>query len=170
MDVDDVSVEATFASPAFGARRVSSGKIPRTPQPAPASHQFAVDASDLADRMIGILVAADKGNVASAEKAFKELKLTVRIVESWNDEQRARAYYFALKLMGYGLCLDPKIVSALSAQPKSELGKAWYNLAIKEEGYPYKPVCPSQGDGAEYIAWKHGRAAKPTAEPWSLVP
>src|SRR3989344_3567864 len=129
---------------------------------------FVTNAKDIADRMITILIAADKGNNEEAAKEFRELckSLTVKVAKRLDETTRAKAYYFALQLARYGYKLERKVIGYLSLKPtpKSTEALAWYYLALREEGRttPATSVIsvPVGCDGAGYIGWKLGKGAR----------
>jgi len=123
--------------------------------------------------LVDALIQADAGLQDMAEDFVKKAKLSVKTITSWTDCQRAKAYYFVLRLRYYGLSFDDKVINALAKPPKKTdtLATAWYNLAKKEAGIPYdSPAVGLLGDEVQYLLWKFGRDTKPTSQPWSLVP
>jgi hypothetical protein len=131
---------------------------------------FSLKSSDPADRLVGILIAVHQGNRSEAEKALRGLGLKPSDVKGWDERKRARSYYFALRLLAYGLCIDSKVFDALSAKrPSGSAALAWYNLALKELGRLSAYIHTSEPEDG-YIAWKMDVESKPTSVPYSLVP
>lgn len=145
---------------------------PMTPPQPITPTRFTFDAKDIVDRMIGILVVLSKGKRDEAEKAFAGVKreLTSKKANKLFETERAKIYYFTCRLTQYGLRLDSDVMTKLRVKPKSDSALAWYNLALKEEGYPFKITTPSGIEASEYIAWKFGKAERPQSGEWSLVP
>lgn len=148
--------------------------------PADAADRFSLEAADPLDRLIAILIAAAGGKFEKAQLAFYELKLTARFVRSWSPEQKAKANYFAIRLMSYGLKLSPDFMKILASASGSLEAEIWKELAKREMGmrstaavWPddiaSNPACGSF-DGWQFIAWKLGRVPKPEIGPWALVP
>ena len=165
---------------------LSIGEISAVPESEPAdllkgsvvskSGGFAPDAAYIADRMIAILIAANKGRNDEAARAFGELResLTVKVAKRMNETIRAKAYYFALRLARYGYKLERNVTKHLSLKPKPKSieALAWYYLALREEGRttPTISAISVLYDGAEYIEWKLGRGARPDDAIWREVP
>src|SRR3989338_1921524 len=161
---------------------LSIGEISAVPESEPAdllkgsvvskSGGFAPDAAYIADRMIAILIAANKGRNDEAARAFGELResLTVKVAKRMNETIRAKAYYFALRLARYGYKLERNVTKHLSLKPKPKSieALAWYYLALREEGRttPTISAISVLYDGAEYIEWKLGRGARPDDAIW----
>jgi hypothetical protein len=132
------------------------------------------DQNESIHNLVEALIQADASLQDQAEDFVTRAKLTVKAISSWTDSQRAKAYYFVMKLRYYGLNFD-KFYSALAKRPVDTdlLALAWYNLAKKEAGIPYdKPAVglSQQGVEASYVLWKFGLDNKPDQQPWSLVP
>ncbi|MFC1598817.1 VIT domain-containing protein [Patescibacteria group bacterium] len=130
------------------------------------------DQNESIHNLVEALIQADASLQEIAEDFVKRAKLNVKTISSWTDCQRAKAYYFVMKLRYYGLNFD-KFYSALAKRPVETdlLALAWYNLAKKEAGLPYnKPGVGLLGDEAAYVLWKFGLNTKPSNQPWSLVP
>jgi hypothetical protein len=142
------------------------------PGGSPTTHNFALDATDVVDRMVGVIVALLRSNRKGAEKAFKTIQSDLKAAKL-NAEKRAMAYYFAIRLERHGLVLDEKVLDKLSKAPRSNAGaaaKAWYNLALKEEGRTFSAVdVPASHSDSGYIAWKFGKGSRPTVGEWSIV-
>ena len=165
---------------------LSIGEISAVPESEPAdllkgsvvskSGGFAPDAAYIADRMIAILIAANKGRNDEAARAFGELResLRVKVAKRMNETIRAKAYYFALRLARYGYKLERNVTKHLSLKPKPKSieALAWYYLALREEGRttPTISAISVLYDGAEYIEWKLGRGARPDDAIWREVP
>lgn len=148
---------------------------PITPPQGITPIRFTLDAKDIVDRMIGILIALSKGRRDEAEKAFAGVKreLTVKKVKQLNNYTVAMLYYFALRLRSYGFRLDENVMAKLSVKPRTSDSDAqtWYNLALKEEGRNYSVVGTSiLFEAKEYVNWKFGKAERPESSEWSLVP
>lgn len=143
------------------------------PAPTPVVSRFTLEAQDPVDRLVAVLVNVGKDREA-AEKAFAELKqeLTPEKVKQLPGEKRAMAYYFATRLGFYGLRLARYVMRELRTKPSSDLALAWYNLALREEGWSSRIVVPIGDEASEYIAWKWkvGRRKRPESGEWSLVP
>ncbi|MDP3899534.1 MAG: VIT domain-containing protein [bacterium] len=138
--------------------------------------RFILDADDLVDQMIAILIAIASGDRSKAETAFKTLELDLvaklSLIESWSEEKCAMAYYFAMRLIAFRFTLDKDILLALKSRAfTSDAALAWHNLAQKEIGSkPDKRYAQKANDGQAYVFWKFGFGNKPSQEPWSLVP
>ena len=163
---------------ALGRKPKGSGPVvppfqppPKPPQP---TGRFVLDASDLADRLVAILIAILGNNRAGAEKAFKtvQAELTRKAADKLDPVKKAMAYYFALRLSKHGLRFDSSVMKALSAElkDKTHTAFAWYNLALKEQGRPYAGIVPFDADIAAYISWKLGEGVKPATGDWAQVP
>jgi len=155
-DVQDVPVEPAAA-----------------PAPPPPVSVISFDQNDSICHLVDALIQADAGLDEMAEDFVKKAKLTVKTISNWTSEQKAKAYYFVIRLRFYGLTMNSKVVEALAQEPDKAdaLANAWYNLAKKEAGIPYdKPVAGLLGAEVPYLQWKFGIDAKPTSQPWSLVP
>lgn len=135
--------------------------------------RFTLDAKNVVDRTIGILIAIAEGRKDEAEKAFKQLKkeLTIQKVKKLSEYEKARLYYFATRLALYGLKFDDNIMTILQNKPKSNDATPWYNLALKDLGERYNNKIAKSHKDYDYLAWKFDIAYKqPTSSEWSLVP
>lgn len=148
---------------------------------APVSNRFLLDAQNIDDRLIAILIHISGPKSDKAREAFGELRLTPRDVKKMNEETRARACYFSVRLQGCGLHFDRKVMAELMMPPtKSDLAKAWFALAQKESGRAVNAKVIdalfvqllNKADAIEvnYIMWKNGKAARPAINGWDLVP
>lgn len=160
---------------ALGRRKPKgSGPVVLPSQPTKPGGRFTLDASDLADRLVAILIAILGNNRAGAEKAFKtvQAELTRKAADKLDPVKKAMAYYFALRLSKHGLRFDSSVMKALSAElkDKTHTAFAWYNLALKEQGRPYVGIVPFDADVAAYISWKLGEGVKPATGDWAQVP
>jgi Ca-activated chloride channel family protein len=148
--------------------------IPPVPPVPVASTRFTLDAKDLVDRTIAILVAVAAGKRDEAEKAFKELKkeLTPRAISMLSDEKKAMLKYFLYRIYMYGLNVDRSIISKLSWKKETSAVKVWNYLALKEEGTApvQKPSVPASYEASEYFAWKFGLRERLYSGEWSVVP
>ncbi len=145
--------------------------LPSLIQPPQSSTRFTLEASDLVDRLVGILIALSQGKREEAEQAFQNLGLTALVVSSWDEEKRSKAYCFAVVLISYGFNFSQDILTALARELTNANALAWRNLARKENGLPFDPALPASGlDGYEYLVWKFGRGKKPVQGDWALVP
>lgn len=168
-DFEDIRFETTVPS------TPTPPVLPIIPSQPVTPSKFTLDAKDIVDRMIGILIALSKGKRDEAKKAFAGVKreLTKKKVKQLNNYTVAMLYYFALRLRSYGLRLDENIMAELSVKPKTSDSDAqtWYNLALKEEGRNYSVVGTSiLFEAKEYVNWKFGKAERPKSGEWSLVP
>ncbi|MBI2124163.1 VWA domain-containing protein [Candidatus Pacearchaeota archaeon] len=140
---------------------------------------FNFGATGIAEGMIAVLIAADKGKNEDAERIFKMLckSLTLKLAKKLDETTRAKAYYFALRLAAYGYKIERKVMKYLSWKPsaKSTEALAWHYLALKEAGRTIPStsaisVPSAGGNGYDYIMWKLGRGARPTDMIWCEVP
>lgn len=135
--------------------------------------RFTLDATDIVDRMIGILIALSKGKRGEAEKAFTGVKneLTPKKIKRLDPARRAMACYFAARLAMYGLKLSYDVMAKLpELKAMTDKARAWLNLALKEGGRPYETVVPTGVESSDYLAWKFGKSGRPQSGEWSLVP
>ncbi len=148
-----------------------SPKIPSDAVPTPpiVASRFTLDAVDVVDRLIGILIAVDQGDFETAEKALEELQPTAATIKSWTEEKRSMAGYFLLRLKAYGLAVDGTVFAQWAATNATQASD-WFCLIRKELGSPYNAQVSPNIDGYEYISWKLGTGGRPVVEPWSLVP
>ncbi|MCX6744753.1 MAG: VIT domain-containing protein [Candidatus Parcubacteria bacterium] len=140
---------------------------------ATVADRFTLDAADLVDRLIAILIEVAKGNRLVAEAYFPNLKLTVKEIQSWSESKRAMALYFAIRLRAFNLKLDQKLVDALAIPPKSSKeADCWQYLTAKEIGLVAKgiPQIPTNIDGSKYLYWKTNPTNPRPTDSWSLVP
>ncbi|MEK7653370.1 MAG: VIT domain-containing protein [Patescibacteria group bacterium] len=143
---------------------------PVTPSQPPALTRFTLDAPDSADQIVAILIAASEGRLEEAKQALAKFKIS----KSWDEETKAKVYYFALRLRSYGLNLFSQPQSILIVnKPKNKVALLWWTLTQREIGLPTIVALGDlmqAVDGQEYLLWKSGSGPKPTIEPWSLVP
>jgi len=141
-----------------------------------SADRFSLDASDPLDRLVGILIAVVGGKFEEAQQAFYELKLTAKLARSWSPEQQAKANYFAIRLLAYGLKLPPDVMKILASASASTEADLWKELAKREMGMrsaaPVRPSYPEYDsfDGWEFMAWKLDLYPKPEIGPWAVVP
>lgn len=139
----------------------------------PVEDRFNLDAADLVDRLIGILIEVNNGDRKVAETYFASLKLTVKEIKTWSEEKRAMALYFVIRLRAFGLKLDKSLLDALAVPPKnSPESDCWQYLTAKEMGIGTKgtPEVPMNMDGAYFIVRKMGVRMRQPEDCWSLVP
>ena len=74
-----------------------------------------------------------------------------------------------LRLAKHGLKLGKDVMDKLSAEPKGAVARAWYNLALKEQGRPFDSYVPTDDEASGYMAWKFGLDASPVAGEWADV-
>lgn len=136
--------------------------------------RFVLDAKDIVDRAIGILIALGVGKHDEAEKAFKEMKkeLTPQKIKKLSDDKKAMFKYFLRRLALYGFSVDGKIMDKLAWKKEISETKVWSYLALREEGRASvtPPAVTSGSEASEYISWKFGIGPKPVSGEWSLVP
>ena len=134
--------------------------------------RFKLDASDPVDRLVAILNAVLKNNRKGAESAFARLtsEFTAQKAEQLSEEKKSMAYYFALRLAKHGLKLDKAVTDKLSAEPVAgSPARAWYNLALKEQGRTFDSWVPDNYEASGYLKWKFGAGYRPLIGEWSEV-
>jgi len=142
----------------------------------PDSQAMSLDSPDFSEVVIAALIALTRGERAKLENVRALSKGVAVLAEGegkvWDEEKRARTYYFALRLASYGFNLEQGIMSALGKKPISSQAMAWYALAQKELGKAGLPEFdpPSDPDQARYIEWKLGRGSRPAQGVWATVP
>ncbi len=147
----------------------------KPPIPVPHKASFNLASSQIEETVIAILVAVTKGKRTEAKKAWdnKIACLTSQEVKSWNEEKRAKVYYFVVKLRLYGFFLSDKVMGALSVRPKLDtVAMAWYILASKEGGRfvgVKKYQLPRNVNERKYMEWKLGVGKRPVKGPWKNV-
>ncbi len=142
-------------------------------QPQQSSTRFSLTASDLADRLAAILIEVEKGDYDVGRSAFHQIRWSVKEIRSWDEETRAKVYYFVTRLEVYSLRIRTEAFKALAQEAKtSASAKVWDVLARKTQGLGFDKhiQCHSSDDGFEYMEWQLGRGARPSQEPWSYVP
>jgi Ca-activated chloride channel family protein len=81
--------------------------------------------------------------------------LTCEFVAKLSEEQRAMAYYFALRLAKYGLRLASEVTRDLAVEPAPHTPAwSWYNLALMEQGRPYDAWVPDGYEATDYLQAK----------------
>lgn len=136
---------------------------------------FSLDAADLGDRVIGILIAANDGHLEEAQKTLDALRLIQKDVQKWSEEKKARTKYFLIRLSMYGLQVKISLFHILDNDAKEDgaISKGWYALIKKEIGSPFDAITlpfSSADDSVKYINWKLGKEPRPVNAPWSMVP
>lgn len=130
------------------------------------------------DDFIAILMALKQGERQKAEIIWQRIRaLTVKEVNQWSEERKARNYYFLLRILSYGFSLGLKsfrLKSALAKEPKEgTVAMAWYILAMKETGRDCqkKYLLPTNPGEKQYLEWKMGKGGpiQNTASPWHNV-
>ena len=137
-----------------------------------ASNRFELNAADLVDRIIAILIMAAEGRIEEAEQAWQDLKLTPAQIMALSVADRKKAAYFVHRLFQLGIKASQDIYQALNTGiPREPAAKTWYHLTSREMGISVPLEYPDEADdGAKFILWKLGVAKRPTQGPWSMVP
>lgn len=140
-------------------------------EPTASTNPFTMHADSKADRVVAIMILAPTHAMAAQEE-LAALNLTLDDINQMSEVERARTYYFALRLKTYGAILKAKGFQALKVEPTDPLALAWYILARKESGakISHPEIAANIVDGVEYLNWKFGYGPRPIHEPWSLVP
>ena len=135
------------------------------------TERFTLDATDIVDRLIAILIAIASGNSVAAVGAFVKLDLTLDNVRLLPETKRAMALYFVTRLPGTAFKVTTEVKRVLSMRPPSDEALAWYNLALNEMGLPANPITPlAEWDGSDYLLWKIGKGSPPRKGTWRMVP
>lgn len=174
--LDDVEILECLGKPNVYIDDFELGPEPKAQAAISPTNRFALDATDIVDRLIAVLIAIGTDR-AAAIKAFLaiSMELTEEKASQLTEEKRAMAYYFSGRLRFYGLALPPSTKAAIRKSTLTdEAATVWYELGRKEEGLSFSKdlfaLISSPVDGIDYLAWKYGRAEKPTTGNWSLVP
>ena len=136
------------------------------------STRFTLDSGDVVDRLVAVLIEITEGDRMEAERVFAQIQgeLTLDKASGLSELDRARAYYFALRLSGFGLRLSGEVIEALGREPSTTEAIAWYNLAKKEVGKGYHAKVEGDHPDVSYLGWKFGVTGQPDSGDYAAVP
>jgi hypothetical protein len=151
--------------------------------------RFVLNAPNIIDRIIAILIAASRHALheqCESDQAFLTImnELDEEKITTLNSLKRAKMCYFLIQLQCYGFMLDANRITQLStfwptsiwmSESDRILFNIWEYLCLRERGLPCQVPTQTptqhvdQGE-VDYLLSKLGKRPRPTTGDWALVP